>query len=71
VVAFSRYDLWDRDFPGPDISGGKQLQHKIKDRLAMINLHFKAREDARTGPVIVAKKGVATKGPELPFLYQG
>jgi hypothetical protein len=49
-----------------DISADKRLLHKIQGRLAMISLHFKAQEVARTEPVDLAREG-----PSLPFLYQG
>jgi hypothetical protein len=48
------------------ISADKRLLRKIQARLAMISMHSKVREGARTEPV-----NLAGEGPTLPFLYQG
>jgi hypothetical protein len=50
----------------PEISADKRLMHKIQDRLAMISLHFKAREKTRTEQAALAREG-----QPLPCLYQG
>jgi hypothetical protein len=49
-----------------EISAEKRLMHKIESRLAMISLHFKAKENAWTGQITLARDG-----QPLPFLYQG
>jgi hypothetical protein len=49
-----------------DISADKRLLRKIEDRLAMISVHSKIREDVRT-----EQGNLASEGPSLPFLYQG
>jgi hypothetical protein len=72
TAVVSSYDLmtaiWRRErmMTIQEISADKRLLHKIQSRLAMISLHFKAKENARTERVTLAKDG-----PPLPFLYQG
>jgi len=40
-----------------EISAEKRQMHKIQSRLAMISLHFKAKENAWTGQITLAKHG--------------
>jgi hypothetical protein len=68
----SAYDLMTAIWRGEkmrtiqEISAKKQLMHKIQSRLAMISLHFKAKENAWTGQITLARDG-----QPLPFFYQG